>query len=151
MLMRFLGGCVISALLAFIPYSAISAVYIWVFGRYDPKFGATDAWLLSNQIAALIMISVIVGFSVAFPLLNRPSVYRGFGRFLVMSAVPVLLVYAMAFVGLDVLAFRFFETQSLSVIMLAFAAIYLLGALCVVGVSLCFRNSKNGKLRSQSS
>lgn len=88
-----------TALIAVVPYSAIVAIAVWVFGKYEPKFGALGTWVLATQIAGLVAIAALVGFALSFAILNRATRDKSTLRYLFVVAVPVVGIYVMLYVG----------------------------------------------------
>ena len=99
MMKRFILGAVTTAGLAFVPYSALSAIWVWGFGKYTPKFGPFGTWTLATQIAGIVTIAALIGFALSFPLLHRLTRAQRTWRYLATIAVPVVMIYILMPVG----------------------------------------------------
>ena len=83
----------VTAGLAFVPYTVFMAISVWGYGRYYARFGPFATWAGRSLAQAMIGVAALIGFTVAFPWLNRLTHKQRLRRYLITVAVPVLVVY----------------------------------------------------------
>ena len=136
MIKKYLIGGATTMGLAFVPYSAAVAISVYAFGHYELKLGPFGTLMLAFLFAGMFAVAAFIGFTIAFPLLNRITHSQKIWFYLVTIAVPVGMIYLFAAIGFIKWLFYFVHPHTFTGNILVGVLAYLFGLVGTIGFAI---------------
>lgn len=146
MIKKYLIGGATTVGIAFVPFLTIIAISVYALEQYELKLGPGNTMMMSVFFAGMFAVAAFIGFTISFPLLNRLSQNQKTWRYLVMIAVPVVMIYFFAAIGFVEWLFKLIHPRSFAGNIMVGVLAYLLGVVGAVGVAKIKMSPRNEKV-----